>query len=480
MVKKLRRKFVITATSSLLVILIVMMAVINISNYVGLIKNADNLLSILTTNDGHFPGMINMERPSDLGIPGEGASIPDFSPNGASSDSSHEPMDPSLDSSQEFSHDPAQNDRQNNPNIPFGFDRLNNTRSAEMPYQSRYFVVRFDNSGAITSTDLMHVAAITSEDATEYASEVYSSNKEKGMYHSYRYKRVNNDDGTTLLVFVDLSSSILDAYTLLFRSLLVGALALIAMFILVYMFSSQAVAPVVESLEKQKRFITDAGHELKTPLAVISANVDVLELESGKNEWTGSIRNQIKRMNALVKNLLTLSRMDEERMHVVFSDFDLSKTVLESGTSFQALAESKNKKYQLDIEEGIHITGDKNAINQLTSLLLDNAMKYSSENGYIHLVLAKDKNITLEVSNTCDYIPEGNLDRLFDRFYRADSSRSRDTGGYGIGLSVARAIAQSHGGTIEALRDGDKIIRFVVTLPRQLPKSIQKQNQPAK
>ena len=346
-----------------------------------------------------------------------------------------------------------------------------------MPYQSRYFVAFIDSTGNVWSTDITHVAAISEDDAVNYATQVYAGGKEKGMLHSYRYKKATNDDGSSLIVFVDMSSSLINIFNLLLRSVLVGLFALIAMFILVFMFSTQAVAPVVESLEKQKRFITDAGHELKTPLAVISANVDVLELESGKNEWTGSIRNQVKRLNSLVKNLLTLSRMDEERMRVVFSDFDLSQTIKETADSFQAVAESKNKKYHIDIEDGIHITGDRNSMNQLASLLLDNAIKYSSENGSIHLILSKGKNIIFEVSNTCDCIPDGNLDRLFDRFYRADSSRSRDTGGYGIGLSVARAIATSHGGTIEALRDGDKLIRFVVTLPKQLPKSIQKQQQ---
>lgn len=388
-----------------------------------------------------------------------------------SSNESKSPMTIPNENKSDYSADPSN---------PFQFERLSNTRSAEMPYQSRYFTVYFDADGNITNTDMMHIAAITATEAQEYAVKVYSSDKTSGMFHSYRYKKASKEDGSSFVVFVDMSSSIYNAYTLLLSSLLVGAFALIAMFILVYIFSTQAVAPVVESLEKQKRFITDAGHELKTPLAVISANVDVLELEAGKNEWTSSIRNQLKRMNSLVKNLLTLSRMDEERMHVVFSDFDLSKTVLETGTSFQAMAESKNKRYQIDVEDGIHITGDKNSINQLVSLLLDNAMKYSSDNGYIHLLLQKDKIITLEVSNTCDYIPDGNLDRLFDRFYRADTSRSRDTGGYGIGLSVARAIAQSHGGDITALRDGDKIIRFVVKLPKTFPKGkIQAQTAPA-
>ena len=450
MVKKLRRKFVITATLSLLAILVVMIAVINLSNVFGIMGEVDGLLDILTVNDGHFPGQLGIfDLPEDF--------QERQNPNG------RVPIENRFD-----------------PNNPFTFGRLNNTRSAEMPYQSRYFVVYIDSTGNVAATDMSHVAAITESDAINYATQVAQSKKDKGTLHSYRYQKVSKDNGALLIVFLDMSSSLINIFKLLLRSLLVGAFALIAMFILVFMFSSRAVAPVVESLEKQKRFITDAGHELKTPLAVISANIDVLELETGKSEWTTSIRNQIKRMNSLVKNLLTLSRMDEERMHVVFSDFNLSETVKETATSFQTVAEAKNKKFQIDIEDGIHLTGDKNSLNQLTSLLLDNAIKYSSENGSIHLMLSKGKNILLEVSNTCDSIPDGNLDRLFDRFYRADSSRSRDTGGYGIGLSVARAIATSHGGTIEATRDGDKLIRFVVTLPKQLPKNLLKQQESKK
>ncbi|WP_029231452.1 sensor histidine kinase [Butyrivibrio sp. VCB2006] len=435
MVKKLRKKFVITAMLSLLLILAVMIGIINVVNLHSMYQDADNLLSILTTNDGQFPGMREQAFKKD------------------------------------FEEDFIPPNERFGPDSPFDFNRLNNIRSAEMPYQSRYFVVRFDAQGNVTETDVSHIAAVSEDSAKDYAAKVYSSSKIKGMYHSYRYKKASKDDGSSFIVFIDLSSSIFNAFKLLTQSLLIGALALIAMFILVFIFSSQAVAPVVESLEKQKRFITDAGHELKTPLAVISANVDVLELESGKNEWTSSIRNQTKRMNSLVKNLLTLSRMDEERINVVFSDFNLSQTIAETASSFQAVAESKGKNYQVDITDGIHITGDKNSMNQLASLLLDNAIKYSSEKGSIHVILSKDKNIVLEVSNTYDCIPDGNLDRLFDRFYRADSSRSRDTGGYGIGLSVARAIAVSHGGNIEAVRDGDKIIRFIVKLPKQLPKN---------
>ncbi len=443
MVNKLRKKFVITAMLSLLVILVIMIAVINLVSLYQSVDEADKLLAILTTNDGFFPGML--EEPRDQG--GEQKKQP---------------------------KGPGKNDNPDNFADPFFFERLNDMRSAEMPYQSRYFVVKFDSSGQIIEVDTSHVAAVTEETATTYATSIYESGKNKGFYRSYRYKRAEKSDGTSILVFSDFTMSMINAYKLLSQSLLIGAFTLVAMFVLVFLFSGKAVAPAVESMEKQKRFITDAGHELKTPLAVISANIDVLELESGKSEWTSSIRNQVKRMNSLVKNLLTLSRMDEERLHVVYSDFDMSAAVKETAISFEAIAESKFKKYQMDIEEGIHITGDKNSITQLTSLLLDNAMKYSDEKGSIHIYLKKDKNIVLEVSNTSDCIPNGNLDKLFDRFYRADSSRSQERVGYGIGLSVARAIAQSHGGDIQALRDGDRIIRFVVTLPKVLPKNLQK------
>lgn len=442
MVKKLRRKFVVTAMLSLLVILVVMIGIINAVNIHSMYQDADNLLAMLADNDGFFPDVRNMNQQKD-----------NFPPSGDI---------------------PSPIDNPFTPDSPFSFDRLKNVRSAEMPYQSRYFFARLDKDGNVTETNLMHIAAISEDSAKDYAVYAYNSGKAKGMYHSYRYKKVTCEDGSSLIIFVDLSSSIINAYKLLGQSLLIGGFTLLAMFILVYLFSSQAVAPVVESLEKQKRFITDAGHELKTPLAVISANVDVLELESGKSEWTKSIKNQALRMNDLVKNLLTLSRMDEEVIHVVYSDLDLSSVIGETAKSFEAMASSKGKSYQLDIEEGIHITGDKSAITQLASLLIDNAMKYSSEKGNIQVVLSKNKNIVFEVANTCDTIPSGSLDRLFDRFYRADSSRARETGGYGIGLSVAKAIATSHGGTIEAKRDGTQIIRFVVTLPKQLPRNLQK------
>ncbi len=417
----------ITAMLSLLVILTIMITVMNVANIISMFRDADNQLSILADNDGFFPGMLDFV-PS--GVP---ANAPGNAPTG--------------------------------PKDPFQLQRLNNTRSMEMPFQARFFWVKIDSDGNISESFIDRIASVTTEEAGKYALAVRSRGKEKGLYHSFRYRVSQKDDGSELYIFVDLSTQILRAYTLLAQTVLIGALTLVAMFILVYLFSGKAVAPVVESLEKQKQFITDAGHELKTPLAVISANVDVMELEGGKTQWTDSTKNQVKRMNALVKNLLTLSRMSEESTASVFEDTDLSGIVKEVAGSFDTLAASKGKLYETDITEGIHVTGDRNALNQLTAILIDNAIKYSSDKGNIKVSLSKEKSIKLEVSNTCDQLPSGNLDRLFDRFYRADSSRSRETGGYGIGLSVARAITDSHHGSIKALKEGDDIIRFVAEFP---------------
>ena len=434
---------------SLLLILIGIIGVINISNYVQIQVAADDTLAMLADNDGLFPDIVPIEAFGK--------------------------KDNQFDGNKDKNNDKG--GEEGPPEFPFGLpqgqvfnDKIAYNRSIEMPYMSRYFWVKMDESGKVSEINTGHIAAIDSSAAEEAAKSVFDGTDQKSGYYDrhYRYIVRQMKNGDYIAIFLDCSNSFFGANQLFRSTLLIGAVALVAMFILVYLFSGKAVAPVVESLEKQKRFITDAGHELKTPLSVISANVDVIELESGKSEWTKSIKGQIKRMNGLVKNMLTLSRMEEENIHLVFGELNVSPVIKENAESFTPIAESKNLKMDINAEEDVFINGDKNAINQLSSILMDNALKYASNEGSISVVLEKDqskKHVIFEVSNTCDQIPEGNLDKLFDRFYRADSSRSRETGGYGIGLSVARAIATSHGGTIEALKNGDHVIRFVVKLP---------------
>jgi signal transduction histidine kinase len=425
MVKKLRRKFVITAMSALLVILLATIAFINITNFVEITGGADEVLQILAENDGSFP-VIDRKRHVQ----------------------------------------PAPGNMRGGDPPGMNRDIFAYNRSIETPFSTRYFWVKTDESGNVSSSDTGRIASVTEDEAAQMADEVADDSDGKGYTSAYRYYVKTYERGNKLIIFKDCSSELYGAVRLLRNSLLLMLACLVAMFILVWFMSGFAVSPVVESLEKQKRFITDAGHELKTPLAVISANVDVIELENGRNEWTGSIKNQVNRMTGLVKNMLTLSRMEEETIRVVYTDTDLSSILLETAENFRAVAESGGRNYSVDIEKGVHINGDRNSLVQLASLLIDNAMKYSDDNGNVAVRMSAGKQIVFEVSNTSDNIPDGNLDRLFDRFYRGDLSRNRKSGGYGIGLSVARAIAVSYGGTINATRDGDRIIRFIVRMPR--------------
>ena len=237
--------------------------------------------------------------------------------------------------------------------------------------------------------------------------------------------------------------------------------------VLVALFSRRAIKPLVENAVMQKQFITDAGHELKTPLTVIAANMDVLALETGENEWVKSTRKQVANMRGLVNELIYLSRLDEEDARLGREDIDLSKLVREAAEPFVGMAEFSGKSMDVAVEDGIRVTGDAAALNRLVSILCDNAMKYAPEGDTIAVALKRDRRgvaLTAENGLAAPLSPEA-LSHLFDRFYRVDASRSKTSGGYGIGLSVARAIVEKHGGRIAAKQSGDgQRIKFTCRL----------------
>ncbi len=213
-------------------------------------------------------------------------------------------------------------------------------------------------------------------------------------------------------------------------------------------------------MQLQKEFITDAGHELKTPLTSISTSADVLKMENGDNEWVDNIQKQTVRMSKLVKNLVMLSRLDEGMPLPDKSDFSLSDAAWEAAEPFEMRAKAQGKSYSQNIAPDLNMTGDMAAVQQLISILLDNAFKYSDDGGEIRLsVCAQHKNKVIEVYNTCPPDSLGDIDRFFDRFYRADKSRAYD-GGTGIGLAIARAIVQALGGSINAETSDGKSIVF--------------------
>lgn len=438
MIKRLQRKFVIIAAVCLLIVELAIVGGINAVNIYQTNKNADELLTMIIDNDGRFP---------------------EFDPMGKKPD---KPQDNSSSDSSDNSADSSTADKADNK--PFAFDHDKHKGfNEETKYQTRYFVVYANESGEITKVDTGHVAAVTSAEAIEYGKEILADGKTSGNYGNYRYKVADKGSGK-MLVFMDCRSDTATKHRFLLVSCGIGIGGYILVCLLIIIFSKRAIRPVIESFEKQKQFITDAGHEIKTPLAIISANTEVLEMVSEPNEWTQSIKNQVSRLSGLVKNLLSLAKMEEEKPALTMADFNISDAVFDAAAPFVTLAETKGKSLDIDVENGLSYHGDEGAIRQLVSVLTENAVKYSDDGGDIKVELGAchgGKEIKLEVSNPCANPPEGDLSKLFDRFYRGDSSRQRSgddkKGGYGIGLSIARAIVISHKGKISCRAENGRI-----------------------
>lgn len=406
MIKKLQKKFILITMISLSLIILLLLGAINGINFYQMEQKTEETLQVLLENSGKFPQFDRKEP-------------------------------------------------------PYNRPELGISMNEETPFETRYFTVKIKDDGSISEIDTGHIAAISSKDAKEYASEVISSKKNSGYKEIYKYA-IREQDSGYILVFLDCRMEIQTSKALLLTSIIVALCILLLMFILVSFFSKRAINPIIETEKKQKQFITDAGHEIKTPIATISANADVLELTCGQNEWITSIRNQTRRLDRLVKNLLILAKMEED-INLSFSEINLSEAVYETANSFKAVAQMNKKNLELDIAKDLIIMADEASIVQLISTLIDNSIKYSDEKGRIRVSLVLEKKeIKLEVYNTITDIDTHNLNRLFDRFYRDDSSRSRETGGYGIGLSIAASIVKAHKGNISVRSDDGQSICFTV------------------
>lgn len=339
--------------------------------------------------------------------------------------------------------------------------------------QLRYFTVLLDAQDEIKKTDTSMINEADKIQPKKMVLEVLEHGKTSGYYQNYKYSVTRYEDGKRI-IFLYCQSELAMVKEMFLISIGVSALMLLLMFLLVVGLSKKAITPLLESSEKQKRFITDAGHEIKTPLGIISANADVLELMHGKNEWTNSIHNQVERLDVLVKNLLLLSKTQEMEHRDFFEEFNLSQVIEDGAKSFCPVAKAKEILYELDIESNLMFYADKAQIEQLLSILVDNAMKYVTDGGEIKVILHKNKHkkqVYLEVYNTTQRIETKELNHLFERFYRSDLSRSRQSGGYGIGLSIAKSIVELHKGTIIAKSKDQTSISFCATFPITRKKS---------
>ena len=409
----------------LFIVEVLIIGVINFFNVRSVNAEYDNLMQMIQENDGRIPDYFK-HNDKERQMPGRAEPTPD--------------------------------------DIPKRFK--NNNFNEETRYQTRFFTVTFKEDGEVAGVNTGQIAAVDSEQAVQLAKEIISGGKDEGYTDNYKYKVCDVQAGK-MVIFLDVRMGNNNKNRFMLISVLVAAAGYVITCLLVIIFSKRAVRPAIESYEKQRQFITDAGHEIKTPLAIISANTEVIEMTGEETEWTRSIRNQVARLDGLVKDLLHLSRMEEGDVKLVFCDFDMSKAVTEAAQPFEALAKTNSETLELDVAQGIMMNGDEASVRQLTSILVENAVKYAEDNSVIKVALTKTasgRHAKLIVSNTCEQPPK-DTDKLFDRFYRSDASRSRDgekVGGYGIGLSIARAVCEAHKGRIEC-RVEDRTVIFTAS-----------------
>ncbi|MBQ6594557.1 MAG: HAMP domain-containing histidine kinase [Clostridia bacterium] len=313
---------------------------------------------------------------------------------------------------------------------------------------SNCYTVRLDADGAVLSWTSDRAGNYDQSDIEALAAKAWSSGRESGRSDAQFYRLTRDDTGADLAV-IDARMEVSGAMTVLRLTSLVALVAYAVLSVGAVWLIRRMVRPVAEAFEKQRQFVADASHELKTPLAVISANAEVLADEIGGNEALGYIRSEVRRSDALVKDLLALARMDSGREKPVMARFDLSRAALSVALPFETAVFEAGKRLETDIPEGVEATGNEEMLKQLLVILLSNALKYSDEGGTIRLTIAErgEKRI-LSVHNTGSPIPEEQQARIFDRFYRGDASHSSRVPGSGLGLAIARSIAEAHRGRL--------------------------------
>lgn len=414
MIKKLKKKFIVLATVSTVILMTLLVGIMNIINYSSVVSEADTVLSMLSQPNAPF---------------GNNEEMPDKPP--------HDMRD--------F--------------IPRGM-------SPEVPYESRYFTAMVSKNGTIKETDFSRIISVNNESVTDYIQKAVSNKNDRDFIEQFRYSK-QSDNKVTRIIFLDCGRKLDSFRTFMWTSISVGLFGCLIVFVVFLLASGRIVRPIAESYEKQKRFITDAGHEIKTPLTIIGANLDLLESDFGENESISDIRSQINRLADLTGNLVYLSKMEESESTIKKIEFPVSDLIAEAAQQFNVLAQAQNKEYHVQIEPNVTMYGAPDAIRQLINILLDNAMKYSPDGGIVALdVVARKKDLIISVVNTTTVpVSSENLSHLFDRFYRTDASRNSETGGHGIGLSIAQAIVSAHQGKIAAQTVNGSDFRITVTMP---------------
>ena len=427
MIRRLRRRVILVALAGLLLASAGLVAAINWMNWNSLEQQAEQVLDMLAENNGQRPAAADAEgqRPAKP----EGTQPPDKGPG-------------------------EQKKTKNR-----GSKALMNAAS-----MTNFYTAVIDEKGQVLSWHSDRTDLYTDEEIAEMALWAVQAGRDRGR-NDTRFYCLTEQDGEKLLIVVDSRLEIQNAESVLRLTVMVAVIEDALLSVGAVWLIRKMVKPVDEAMEKQKQFVWDASHELKTPLAVISANADVLAAEAGESKPLQYIQSEVRRTDSLIQNLLTLARMEKGTVEAAHDQFDLSRAIMEVALPFESTVFEEGKTLDVDIPEGIEYTGDQEMIKQLAVILLSNAEKYSDGGGKIRVSLeAKGEKRILRVHNTGPAIPPEAQQRIFDRFYRVDSSHNREVEGNGLGLAIAQNIVSAHRGKITVHSADGEGTEFTVTL----------------
>ena len=326
--------------------------------------------------------------------------------------------------------------------------------------ESRYFAaIKKDGQMEIVINHMIG-GTYSDEDLLTIAGQADSKGNISGRMGDFLYRSITGDGSAVTYVFLNIETRLQRQKRLMVFSLIACLIGILISFFIVVLYSKRVVRPVEENIARMKRFITDASHELKTPLTVISANMDVLALDQPDNTWVRSTQKQTANLRRMVDEMVYLTRIEEADAPLSMQRIELGPLLSDAADPYAAMAEFGGRALVMDIQQGVFVNGDRSALTRLMTILMDNALKYASQNASITVRCIQDgRHALIETLNPIDQpLSRDQCQRLFDRFYRVDESRTKaEHGGFGIGLAIASAIAERHGGKMTARMSGEKL-----------------------
>lgn len=408
MFRKLRLRFIATASLAILIVLFSVVGVLNSARHVQTVDEINKILTLLSDNGGSFPSI--SKTTSELG----------------------------------------------------------DTVSVDTLFQYRYFSAKMDHHGNIISLNSSNISDLTDKEVKEFLERINHSKDTRGDFsyhhHTYSYMVSETSRRSDLIVVLDSTNQFRDNMALVHLSIWMSGISFIFFVLVISIVSGKVIKPFIRNYERQRRFITNAGHELKTPLAIISANNELVELMNGESEWTKSTNDQVKRMTGLINSLVAMARL-EEQPELVLTNVNFSDIARDAAEDFKGPVIKDGKEFVMDIQPNIHVKAEEKSLFELVTLLVDNANKYCDPAGKVSVTLRKNRlsKAKLEISNTYTKGKDVDYTKFFERFYREDESHNNKTSGYGIGLSMAQTMVKLFKGNI-SVNYKDDTITFVVSL----------------